>query len=189
LARLTISGYSGFNDTRQEADRLTRGSFTTLPTTGTGSDVFSLQLFGTERFETTNSWGGNTLSSRLDLDGTTAQQRMGAYLRLDASIRYEYVIPTTRRSGSETRVELQLGVYNMLNRANPWYSVAPGVMVTALSKSSRINTFMKTGVGNTIRFGVIVSLRKAYNQYWHDVNQDIAFSQNTSIALQMLLLC
>ena len=65
-ARLTLAGYSGFNETRQEADRLIRGSFTTFPTTGSGSDVFSLQLFGTERFETANSWGGNTFSTRLD---------------------------------------------------------------------------------------------------------------------------
>ncbi|MCH8525144.1 MAG: TonB-dependent receptor plug domain-containing protein, partial [Balneolales bacterium] len=65
-ASLSFSGYSGFNDTRQEVDRLTRGSTTTLPTTGVGSDLFNLQLFGTERFETSNSWGSNTVGSQFD---------------------------------------------------------------------------------------------------------------------------
>lgn len=64
-AQLTISGYSGFNSTRQQVDRLTRSTRTTLPTSGTGSDLFSLQLFGSQRFSSENSWGSNTFSTRL----------------------------------------------------------------------------------------------------------------------------
>ena len=60
----TITGYSGFDDTRQELSRLTRGEFSTVPDPS-AEGLFLVRLFQEQQFETENNWGSNTLATHL----------------------------------------------------------------------------------------------------------------------------